>query len=904
MGDSGTVRALNSSAPKHAWTSADREFLGVTHRLYDITNIELTQIFNTLNDDRLQQEGLRNGLKTTAISSQVADLKRTDRGGVFRDVLSMSTSDVRNRFGELILHIQQAAATLGIALPTRQEDIVTTVSTMRRLPKARLNEWATESEASMSPPGQNHIVVEVNPPKRRRISATPSPSSSPAYTNSSFTKSQSPMTLVTCSDSRSSSTPDVDSDSTGSWRTDSDSDGGDTHLVICDNDFPATASRINPRLRISFNLKGKSASLGQRPRLLFRAFDPAHRLRARQFLHSSQEVPPPPTMNNLGDMVFRHLSIDKNFQSPFLSWTESALRALKLIAKSASPLYLAIVDYNVYEDAQEGNFGERTGLWLVPKLCESFGFADLEKLQDEPSTPVPRNRKGYTGIGEFLSWGSLTCETVAILDTEAATKLYQTMRCIQELSHESGLHVSQCLNDVRPIYREVVAYKLLRNFEVLRPSQGSSGASYEAFVDGLYGTALADNPDIIVVESESRIVTRDGNSLPQQGLIFPTSSKGATTVEIPTKLSSSPPDKSSRPSVRALSPDEDVLQSLIDTQLSNTGEPFGIIVITNDDDSSSGEPIGKIQMASGTAEVIERNSEEPKEAAYVQAQPVQLPEEDTILKLRCETSDNACENMTLYPIDEDYPMIKDEPEPEDIFMKELIETAEIFTPLPSVDTSIDILKDDSETALKATFEENKNVLETKPLKSSNIPETRRSVVKAANKIDISKLFDRHRASLLVRTDHAASTSATGPGHSAVVDLTNDTGANVRRPPPKKRQTYFSPPQVNEGYFNNAVDLTTDAGQAASQTQTAPSNPRSTAMESNSINNTTDTTGPDLHKVLDAAHDDEDVQIIGTATVRHRRRVRTTTHTVLTVRSRSVSESLTFAAGATPHPREK
>jgi hypothetical protein len=400
MGDSGTVRALNSSAPKHAWTSADREFLGVTHRLYDITNIELTQIFNTLNDDRLQQEGFRNGLKTTAISSQVADLKRTDRGGVFQDVLSMSTFNVQNRFGELIISIEQAAATLGIALPTRSGGTATTVSVTRRLPKAKLDEWATESEASMSPSAENHVVVEVNPPKRRKIVATPSPGASPAYMSSSLAESQSPTTIVTCSSPRSSSTSEVDSNSIGSWTTDSDSDGGNDHLAINENDFPATASRINPRLRISFNLKGKSASQGQRPRLLFRAFNPAHGLRARQFLHSSQEVPPPPTMNNLGDMVFRHLSIDENFQSPFLSWTESALRALKLIAKSASPLYLAVVDYNVYEDAQEGNFGERTGLWLVPKLCESFGFTELEKLQDEPSTLAPRNRKGYTGIGE------------------------------------------------------------------------------------------------------------------------------------------------------------------------------------------------------------------------------------------------------------------------------------------------------------------------------------------------------------------------------------------------------------------------------------------------------------------------------------------------------------------------
>ncbi|KAK7885685.1 hypothetical protein LTR67_010036 [Exophiala xenobiotica] len=883
MGDSGTVRALNSSAPKHAWTSTDREFLGVIHRLYDITNIELTQLFNTLNRTRLEREGFQNGLRMTAISSQTADLKRTDRGGVFQDVLSMSTSNVQNRFGELILHIQQAAATLGIALPTRQEGTGTTVSTMRRLPKARLNEWATESEASMSPPARNHVVVELNPPKRRKI-ATPSPCASPAYMSSSLAESQSPTTIVTWSDPRSSST-DVDSDSAGSWKTDSDSDGGEEHLDINDNDFSATASRINPRLKISFNHKRKSAL--QRPRLLFRAFDPTHGLTARQFLHSPQEVASPPTMDTheFRDIVFRHLSFDGNFQSPFLSWTESALRALELIVESASPLSLAIVDYNVYEDAQEERFGKGTGLWLVPYLCKFFGFTGLEKLQ-EPSTLVPRIRKGYTGTGEFLSWASVTCETIAILDTAAATKLYRTIHYIEMLSNESGVLVSQCLNDVRPIYREVVAYKLLKNFKVVRRSQGSSGASYEAFVDGLYGTASAD---IIVVESGSRMITQDGINLSQQGPTLPVTSEGVITVEIPSSSNTTRDQKPSTLTCDAPSIDEDVIQALVDAQLSITSNPFGIIVVPTDDglDGLPRGPIAELQMTSGT----------------------QRAEEDAHLESRCGIPDNACKRDTaLYTTEEDYPTIKAEPETEDIFTKELLETANIFTPpLPSVDTSIDMVKDNLEAGSMATFEKNKDVLETKPMESANTSKTKRSVakVKVAHKIDVSKLFDSHRARLLVRTDHAASTSATEPGHSTVVDLTNDIGANVRRPPPKKRQTYFGPPQVNEGCLNNAVDLTTDAGQAASQTQTTPSNPRSTAMESNSINNTTDTTGPDLHEVLDAADDEDDeLQIIGTATVRHRRRVRTTTHTVLTVRSRSVSESLTFAAGATPHPRGK
>ncbi|KIW61940.1 hypothetical protein, variant [Exophiala xenobiotica] len=689
MAHRGTVRTLDASAPKHVWTPGDRELLGVIQRLYDITNIEITQLFNTVNRTRLEQEGFRNGLRTTAISSQIADLKRTDRGGVFQDVLSMSASNVRNRFSVLILNIEQAAATLGIALPTRHGGSFSAVSLTRRLPKARLDEWATGSEASMSPPARNHVVVEVSAPKRRRIIATPSPSGSPAYISSSFAESQSPTTV-------SASTPDIDSDSTGTWKTDSDSDGGDEYLAITDNDFPATASRINPRLKISFNHKRRSAR--QRPRLLFRAFDPTHGLTARQFLHSSQ-IPTPSAKDSqeFRTMAFRHLSIDENFQSPFLSWTESAFRSLKLIAKSALSLSLAIIDYNVYEDAQEGRFGKDTGLWLVPHLCDIHGFTALEKLQEEPSTIAPRNRKGYTGIGEFLSWGSVTCDTIAILDTEAAMKLYQTMHCIQELSHESGVLVSQCLNDVLPIYREVVAYKLLRNFEVLRPSQGPSGASYETFVAGLYGTALADHFDIIIAESESGMITQGEINLSQQDPIIPSTSKGAITVEIPTKISSSPPDESFRPSVEAFSSDQGVLQSLIDIQLSITGEPYGII-IEKDDGSSSGEPNGKIQITSSPAELMKRHFEKPKETVYVQPQVLQLPKEDPLLKLKPDTQDNSGRDTFLYPTDKDDSIIKDELE--DVFMKELLETAKISPPLPSNVDSIPMAKDYSEITNK------------------------------------------------------------------------------------------------------------------------------------------------------------------------------------------------------------
>ncbi|KAK5511230.1 hypothetical protein LTR07_009589 [Exophiala xenobiotica] len=568
------------------------------------------------------------------------------------------------------------------------------------------------------------------------------------------------------------------------------------------------------------------------------------------------------------DMAFRHLSFDKNFRSPFLSWTESAFRALGLIAKSASPLSLAIVDYNVYEDAQEGRFGKATGLWLVPYLCKFFGFNELQKLQ-EPSTLVPRIRKGYTGTGEFLSWASITCETIAILDTAAATKLYQTMHYVGELSNQSGVLVSQCLNDVRPIYREVVAYKLLKNFKVLRRSQGSSGASYEAFVDGLYGTASAD---IIVVESGSRMITQDGINLSQQGPILPVTSEGVITVDIPSSSNTTRDRKPSALTCDAPSIDEDAYKHL----------------------SMLNSPLQAIPSGSSSCP------------------PMMLAEEDAHLESRCGIPDNAWRRDTAFsPIGEDYPMIKHEPEPEDTFMKELLEIAKISTPLPSVDTSINMVKDDSETSLKATFEENKNILEIKPMKSANTSETKRSVVKVANKIDVSKLFDRHRASLLARADYAASTSATGPSQSnvpmvntrhptSIIDLTNDAGTSVRSLRPKKRQTLFGP-QGNEEYLN-AVDLTTDAGQD-STSLTTPLNTQSGAVETNNVDTTTSTTdtGPDLHEVMDAANDDEDVQIIGTATVRRRHRVRTT---VLTVRSRSVSESLTFAAGATPHPRGK
>lgn len=384
MDDQPILDILNQTQPKHVWSKADRELLAVAQKLFDVSNKELTILFNHLSRDTLSGEGFTEGLKVTAIAAQVSDLKRTGRGQDFREIQSMAPTAVRNRFDDLATTIQEAARNLGLRLRSYADQSLSGHVSPSKRPTARTDDWPSDDEED------KHSLA-----KKQRIIRTPSPNVSPANTGCDIDDTTTPTTNTTLVTPASLVTSRfVDSCSPGSYRPRSDSPEND-HQFLSDEHFPATSGKIPPLLRINHDNSGRLAS--SRPRLLFRAYNPKHGLVARRFLDRSTTIPSPPMFftKEFRNMARSHLYEDKTFMSPFLSWTESPKRALQLIQTSEVPLSMAILDYNTLEEDLSHRFGRNAGPWLVPAICQRFNFTDLRRIHDG-KLRTPRRLVGVT----------------------------------------------------------------------------------------------------------------------------------------------------------------------------------------------------------------------------------------------------------------------------------------------------------------------------------------------------------------------------------------------------------------------------------------------------------------------------------------------------------------------------
>ncbi|KIW17581.1 hypothetical protein PV08_04776 [Exophiala spinifera] len=517
----------DSHTPKHVWTAQDRELLAVLHRVYDISSTDVTILFNCINKDHLRQQGFARGLKTTTIAAQLGDQKRNDRGGIFNSIQSLTQAVLVRKYQGLMSSIEIAARDNGVYL--KRKDIKTEATAQKSLPTANIQDW----EDVLT---DNNTEIRDNRNERYSASKrTRGVSITSCFTEPSARATSTPSSLLLSSDETESTL----SESTR-YQPSSDSED-DPYLHLDNNDFESSATKLNPRLKIQFDNKGRRRLL--RPRLLFRACNPDHNLRAREFLTRPISLPPidEPTFTEVAN---RHLHIE-NFSSPFLSWTDSPRRALQLAMKSRdsdTPLHIHILDYNVYEEEQERRYGRNNGIWLVPDLCRKYRF----KLPGD-----------YIGAGEFLSWGSVECKAVGSLNNTTAVKLYELMQGLRGLSHESGIAVSKVLQDVSSKYREVVAYKLLRAFKVMSRSQRPSSADFQAFSEGLYGMNLGESSTVEVRVSAPSCILR------------------TITVEIPSR-------KPQGPSLNHTTPHLDIsndnLQGLVDRQLSIECHAFGITV--------------------------------------------------------------------------------------------------------------------------------------------------------------------------------------------------------------------------------------------------------------------------------------------------------------------------------------
>ena len=358
-------------------------------------------IFNQLLCDRLAREGLTDGLPETTIEAQINDLRRTARGQHYRQIQSMSLHQARNELQAQKHEVRAAAQSLGISLKlclhaTEPQK----TSTLKRSAMASRDDWSSDSDPGSDTTGRKeNIPCDLSRNKRLRSEFEPIRTlASPKVKARTRAKRESTEDTMFTSTSYSSLT--TDSCSLGSWVTDSETDTED-NLVLDDDDFAVTAKRINPRLRLQFNSEGKLVQT--RPRLLFRAFNPNHRLRARRFLAESTDIPAPPDYDTaeFHDIVTKHLFEDKTFASPFISFTESPTRALEIIAKAKCSLSLAIIDYNELEADMKRRFGCGNGLWLVPVICRDHGLDRLTRIHDDrASRPKSKDVRYYTGTGE------------------------------------------------------------------------------------------------------------------------------------------------------------------------------------------------------------------------------------------------------------------------------------------------------------------------------------------------------------------------------------------------------------------------------------------------------------------------------------------------------------------------
>lgn len=386
------------SSPKHSWNSQDRELLAVLEKLYVVSNHEITAIFNSFRKIELSQEGFAAGLTAATVLAQRNDIKRTIRGDSYRKILdSTSVESVRNDYRDLKDGIEDAARRLGVVLKLRATENAPRPIQLPA-PSAKLSDWTTDSTTSRLSSHEAEDVMDESPGKKRRVYRTPSPRKRPSSHHMGGLRDlQSESPGSDFSEPSSASSFD-DSCSPGSYVPNSDSE--DEQMMLGDNHFSATASRIIPLLKIQFDSRGRATQ--KHPRLLFRAFQPGHGLRARAFQNIAGDILPPPPYDHpvFRNIAHRHLCEDHCFDSPFLSWTENPARALRIIEEKASPRYLSVVDYNDFDDDLVVKYGRGNGLWLVKQMCDDQGFGDLQKIgQDRAS-----HYRGYTGTGEVYEF--------------------------------------------------------------------------------------------------------------------------------------------------------------------------------------------------------------------------------------------------------------------------------------------------------------------------------------------------------------------------------------------------------------------------------------------------------------------------------------------------------------------
>lgn len=430
----------------------------------------------------------------------------------------------------------------------------------------------------------------------------------------------------------------------------------------------------------------------------------------------------------------------------------------------------------------------------------------------------------------------------------------------------------------------------------MKPNRRPSGVDYQAFVEGLYGTALGESSTI-------------GGYMPGPS---PALGKRKIAVGVPARKSQ--PVSNIRQAVfNALDTSDEALQSLVDTQLSIECQPFAITVRSAWETASSngtesrmleehnanaqrGYPTSAIDgtVSASTAMQIPAT---PAISAQVDAVPAHLNQPTIYDGLALSMTSN--EQNTI------------KKETEDVFTREMMECA-ARDPTPqslNMNRTVEFSKQESTWRGPSTIALTPNVLESKSSKSLNsLTEQSNQVIRPRKRpgrhIDIRTVFNQTKAQL-----HSATTSKSKstPVNTTVqgtidpkpleksVDVTMNDQTAARSQVRRKR---------NQPFFDTVTeDINMDPAIVHGLTQTDPAT-TATARPTEEVDHSSaggTSSSQDLvaetHELIDEERDDTDLEIIGSATIHRsrRRRIRTTTtrRTVLEVRHRSVSERLTL-----------
>ncbi|EED16379.1 conserved hypothetical protein [Talaromyces stipitatus ATCC 10500] len=110
--------------PQHSWTQEERLLLCCAKRFFDLRNKDITKIFNYLYNPKIRAEGFTNGLPTSTLTTQWADMQRRSHKDWHAVHTNVSFAQGPLVFQEIIEKIRHACRVLGIGLVARAIDLI------------------------------------------------------------------------------------------------------------------------------------------------------------------------------------------------------------------------------------------------------------------------------------------------------------------------------------------------------------------------------------------------------------------------------------------------------------------------------------------------------------------------------------------------------------------------------------------------------------------------------------------------------------------------------------------------------------------------------------------------------------------------------------------------------------